>query len=143
MALWENVQTGNIFFLPSAKLVAQWRAADKIKVFQMSRGVGGLDRELTEDFLNRTEWYRQDRRPLFVYFDSPEDLAHKFKTLDFAQKRREIRAYMDKHEVEQLSKWREIFAEASQHNMSDHRVLRPRDVSLLRMEDAGSLTPDS
>lgn len=113
MTLWENVQIGNIFFLPSAKLVAHWRATDKIKVFQMSRGVGGLDRELTEDFLNRTEWYRQDRRPLFVYFDSPADLVVKFTTLDFEKKRKEIRAYMDRHEEEQLSKWKDLFAEAA------------------------------
>lgn len=110
MALWENVQMGNIFFLPSAKLLAKWRAEDRISVFQMSRGIS-LDRPLTEDFLNRTEWYRHDRRALFVYFDSLEEIVTKFRSLDFERKRKEMRAYMDKHEKDQLGKWKDLFAE--------------------------------
>jgi hypothetical protein len=132
MALWENMQMGNIFFLPAPKLVAQWRESKTISVFQMShcaeRGysVGScLDRPLTEDFLNRTEWYREDRHPLFVYFSSPEDLINKFRALDFDKKRQEIRSYMDKHEEEQLKKWNELFSELSQFspNAAD-RILR-------------------
>lgn len=110
MALWENVQMGNIFFLPTAKLLAQWRASNQIGLFQMSHGVS-LDRPLTEDFLNRTEWYREDRRALFVYFSSADDLAVKFRSLDFTKQRSEMRAYMDKHEAAQLSKWKDLFAE--------------------------------
>jgi len=127
MALWENAQVGNIFFLPAPKLVAHWRATNQISVFQMSHGMS-LDRPLTEDFLNMTEWYRQDRQPLFVYFDSPEDLVQKFRSLDFAKKRREIRAYMDKHEVEQLAKWKDLFAEVHKHAPTAARVLRREDV---------------
>lgn len=125
MALWENVQMGNIFFLPAPKLVAEWRTSNKISVFQMSHGIC-LDRPLTEDFLNRTEWYRQDRQPLFVYFSSPEDLIAKFRSLDYAKKRREMRAYMDKHEKEQMTKWKDLFAEV-QKSTPSARVLRHPD----------------
>lgn len=127
MALWENVQMGNIFFLPTSKLVAQWRASNQIGVFQMSRGLNEMSRPLTEAFLNRTEWYREDRHPLFVYFSSPEDLVAKFRSLDFGKKRREIRAYMDKHEKDQLAKWKDLFADISRQSPSA-RVFRPPDV---------------
>jgi len=127
MALWENVQIGNVFFLPSANLVAKWRASDQITVFQMSRSLNGMDRPLTEDFLNRTEWYRPDRRALFVYFNSPEDLVSKFRSLDFNKKRQEMRAYMDKHENQQLAKWKDLFAEVNQHAHTA-RVMRPPDM---------------
>jgi hypothetical protein len=132
MALWENVQMGNIFFLPTPNLLAKWRESNTINVFQMSRGIC-LDRPLTEDFLNRTEWYRQDRQALFVYFNSAEDLASKFRSLDFEQKRKEMRAYMDKHEETQLAKWRDLFSEVSKHSPSA-RMFRPPEHGLLLRE---------
>lgn len=110
MALWENVQIGNVFFLPTPELAMKLMRDRRSNYFQMSGGLD-LQRELTEDFLRRTEWWREDRRPLFEYFDSPEDLAHKFLHTDFAEKRRRMRKYMDDHEQAQLAKWRALFAE--------------------------------
>mmetsp|Transcript_97008 Transcript_97008/g.171539 ORF Transcript_97008/g.171539 Transcript_97008/m.171539 type:complete len:543 (-) Transcript_97008:13-1641(-) len=114
MSLWENAQLENVFFLPTPRLLVKWAASENFKtmkgLFQMSDHVS-LDRPLQEDFLNRTEWYREERWPLFIYFDSAEDLVHQFKTLDFENKRKQIREYMDRHAELQLDKWRELFKE--------------------------------
>merc|ERR1740129_1403065 len=114
MALWENAQAGNVFFLPSAKLMVTLYNEGQMQLFQMtdSKNWDSLNRPVTEAFLETTQWYRADRRPLFVYFDSLSDLVTSFRTLDFKAKRKQIREYMDRHEEEQLAKWKALFRKA-------------------------------
>ena len=100
MALFENIQLGLIYFVPSKKFIKE--LAQKPNFWFQNKDMGGID---------GSEWYLQENAPLFVYFDSWDDLVHKVETLDYEEKRKIVLAFAKEHTTTMLSRWENIFKE--------------------------------
>jgi len=108
LELWENARMGNVMFLPSASLLLDMMSSGKTLPMD-----GAFPR--TVDFLTqKSDWYRPEQQPLFVYFSSDVDLALQFTTLNYAAKREQMRNFMDGHEATQLKKWKELFQQVEE-----------------------------
>ena len=102
LALFEAIQLEITFFIPSLKFLKQIIHTD----------IGGLKRDgffwsppLREDVLTLSDWYCEDFRDAFVYFDSWEDLSKKVVELDVTLHKKVLRKIGDKHEMDMLKKW--------------------------------------
>jgi hypothetical protein len=100
LALWENVQNGLIYFIPSI-------------VF--ARKIPGYYFQDMSYFLKKeagfSEWYNPENARLFVYFDSWADLKQKIATLDFEAKRKEVLDCAQNHKKTMIERWSHLFSE--------------------------------
>lgn len=99
LALFEGFQLGVIYFIPSLKLIQQF---SRQKKFFWSP-------PLIHNCLHLSEWYNDEHKNLFVFFDSWADLKKKIATLDYAKKKEQIIEYGRKHRNETLNKWITLF----------------------------------
>ena len=60
---------------------------------------------LVRNALHLSEWYNDEHKKLFVFFDSWVDLKKKISTLNYQKKREEIIEFGRKHRNETLNKW--------------------------------------
>ncbi|MBY0109990.1 MAG: hypothetical protein K2X90_02660 [Candidatus Babeliaceae bacterium] len=88
LALFENIQYGLIYFIPSKKFVK--KLAQKTNFWFQDWHMNSLD---------YSEWYLEENAPLFVYFESWQDLKNKVKTLDYEKKREEILKFARNHTI--------------------------------------------
>ena len=106
MSLFEMLNVGVIFLLPSIELFIKWR--DEGRLAESYRVV---KRDLSCDEIRTlVDWYRHDLAHLFFYFDHVEDLlpGSEFmkKVLEGSQEKRAmIREYMDKHQETTIKVW--------------------------------------
>ena len=103
LALFEAIQLGVICFIPSISFLKQF----------IHTNIDGLKKDsffwsppLREDVLHLSEWYCEDFKEVFIYFDSWEDLKNKIKKLDFNKQKRLLKQIGKKHEKDTLKKWR-------------------------------------
>jgi hypothetical protein len=106
LALFENMQFGIPYCIPSKKFFK--------KLLQMPnywhQDQNFFDKK--ENFL-ASEWYSKEHQPLFIYFDSWEDLRQKTKTFDFAAHRLKIQKFAEKQKQTMLTRWKEVFDRAT------------------------------
>lgn len=95
LALFENIQRGVIHFVPSEKFILNNRHI----------------RHVTLSEFEWVEWYAQEHRGLFVYFDSWEDLAHKVRTTDYAALKKKNIEFGAQHRPTMLNRWAQVFGE--------------------------------
>ena len=55
-----------------------------------------------------SEWYCEENKDLFVYFDTWDDLQEKVKTIDFIKKTETILLFAKEHQDEMLGRWKQI-----------------------------------
>jgi len=100
LALWENVQNGLVYFIPSFNFIQTLITSSPHKYFFSNfRKNTGL----------YSEWYDPENRPLFVYFDSWDDLKYKILNTDFAKKKEEILLFTKNHTKIMLNRWQSLF----------------------------------
>lgn len=99
-SLWENLGYGNVYFIPSKSFLTHlifhtdwyyWEEKAKPTVLQS---------------IELAEWYQEDLRDCFVYFDDWEDLANQIDNIDILQKKAAIFSIVEKSNVENLGKWK-------------------------------------
>lgn len=102
LALFEGIQLGIIFFIPSLKFIK----------YLIHTNIDGEKKDsffwsppLREDVLYLSEWYCRDFKDALIYFDSWEDLKHKIKTLNFNKHKELLKNIGIKHEKNMLEKW--------------------------------------
>lgn len=100
LALFENLQLGIIYFIPSKKFLLELKK--NYKRFFWSR-------PFREDVIELSEWYLPEHNELFVYFDSWNDLKNKTNTINYSEKKEKIINFSQKHEKKILEKWKKIF----------------------------------
>jgi hypothetical protein len=100
LALFENIQYGFIHFVPS-KLFIQ-------KYHHSIRSIGDYHN------MHLCEWYCDEFKDLFVYFDSWDDLAQKIKTTDYKTLSTKIKIRAQAHRKEMLIRWKHVFDECRQ-----------------------------
>ena len=113
MALFENLNAGVLYVLPSKRLYLRWL---KEGTFIMKNGEQDKDRgrrEWTEKELTTyADWYRTDLSFLFFYFDELEDLApgsafRRMVEKNAKAKREIVKKYMTYHVGRTIEAWRQ------------------------------------
>lgn len=101
LALFEAIQLQTPFFIPSSNFLKNLihNNNDKIGDFFWSP-------PFIEDKLYLSEWYCEDFKDVFIYFDSWEDLKNKIYNIDYEKHKELLKNIGDKHENEMLEKWK-------------------------------------
>ncbi len=107
--LWENLSEGVVHFIPSKKFYAEQYKREFI-FFDWTKSNHVVNNLSVEEIFTYCEWYREDLVPLFVFFDSYEEIPHLLETTDFAAKREAILLWHSRHKEETLEKWRKVFS---------------------------------
>jgi hypothetical protein len=106
-SLYENLALENVYFLPTQQFLNTLRRERPDYFWD-----GGLAGEQRGDY-SLSEWYREENRPLFVYFSSFENLKDISDSPDFdsliAEKKRNIRVYKEWHYDKTLAQFQEVF----------------------------------
>jgi hypothetical protein len=61
--------------------------------------------------LTVSEWYLEENRELFIFFDSWEDLKIKINNTNYEEKTKKILEFAKNHEKIQLQKWNYVIQE--------------------------------
>lgn len=99
LALFENLQLGIPYFIPSAKFLKKLISLGNYFDSNMSY----------KDLFYLSEWYSPENAPLFIYFDSWKDLQRKIEKTDFSARREQLKIYARQHTELTLEKWRSVF----------------------------------
>lgn len=98
LALFEAFQLGIIYFIPSKKLMQELSR----------RGNFFWSPPFNRSLLHLSEWYSDEHKSLFVYFDTWEDLRKKVQTTNYDQKRNQVLDFGKKHKTQTLNKWKKL-----------------------------------
>lgn len=98
LALFENIQNGVPYFIPSKKFILQ--LAKRGNYFFMM---------LNRQTIKYSEWYAEENKELFTYFDSWKDLKEKIKKTDFPKLKTKITQFAQRHHDTMLNRWQTTF----------------------------------
>ncbi len=101
LALFENLQQGFIHFVPSEKFILENRSVP-IRYCTLSN-------------FHLCEWYSNEHRDLFVYFDSWADLKYKMDTLDYTALSEKTKRFAQQHRMTMIKRWQEVFYECEEY----------------------------
>ncbi len=107
--LWENLSEGIVHFIPSK----QFYASQYKKTFSFidwTKSTNPRNNLPIHEIFDHCEWYREDLVPLFVFFDSYEEIPHLLETTDFQAKKALISTFHRDHKQRSLEKWKEVFS---------------------------------
>jgi len=102
LALFENMQNGLIYFIPTKNFINKLRSK-KHYHYQNAYHFFNLNE-------NRySEWYCPEHKDLFVYFDSWQDLKHKIESTNYQELSKKIILFGEKHKYKMIEKWKLVF----------------------------------
>lgn len=107
LALFENINLGIPYFIPSRQFFLE--LASKPNYFHPE-----LSKLIVEKLFDDSEWYSPLREPLFIYFDSWDDLVKKVQETDFETQRQKVKHYAIQHREYTLKQWEEIIESLTQ-----------------------------
>jgi len=104
LAIFEGIQLRIIYFIPSLTFIKFLihTDIDKKDSFFWSP-------PLKEEILNISEWYCEEFKDVFIYFDSWDDLKYKIENLNYIRQKEILKNIGIKHEKEMLEKWKKYF----------------------------------
>jgi hypothetical protein len=106
-SLWENLGYYIIYFIPSKRFIKELIASESWYYWEEK------DRsQFLEESLDLSEWYIDENKCLFEYFDSWDELELKSKNItpDYLfEKKQIIKDFMMKNNEQNLIKWKDIF----------------------------------
>jgi hypothetical protein len=105
LALFENMQFGIPYFIPSKKFFRQFLEA----------GAFLPDPGFAIHHLEASEWYSPRHSALFTYFDSWEDLQYKIQHTDFTAWKARIQEHAKAVKTETIEKWKQVFQSAKRN----------------------------
>jgi hypothetical protein len=102
LALFEAIQMEIPYFIPSLSFIKEIIAnGEKKDSFFWSP-------PFIMDVLHLSEWYCDDWKEVFIYFDSWDDLKKKVESFDREGHKKTLRRMGDEHEECMLQKWRDL-----------------------------------
>jgi hypothetical protein len=107
-SLWENLGYYIIYFVPSKKFIKDLILNESWYYWEEKERIN-----LLEESIELAEWYIDENKDLFEYFDSWDDLEFKTKniTQDYLfEKKQKIQTFMMKNNEKNLIKWKHIFS---------------------------------
>ncbi len=102
LSLFENIRYGIPYFIPSVSFF-------KHLLTQPNYFHPNADQLLGDQLYQLSEWYCKKNEPIFIYFDSWEDLKHKIETCDYDAARAKIKAFAKEHQTQTLVQWKQLF----------------------------------
>jgi len=105
IALFENLQLGMPYFIPSSKFMLSLIKTDNL-YFQ--------NKDLLETYYRISEWYCKENRRNFVYFGSWPDLKRKSHVTNYQRLRQRISTFAKKHKLEMIVRWQQV---CHRHNL--------------------------
>ena len=105
LALFEAIQYGIIYFIPSLTFL---KYLINTNIDGLKKNIFFWSHPMVESKLDISEWYCKDFQDAFIYFDSWDDLKKKINELDFNKQKIILKNIADKHEKENLEKWKNI-----------------------------------
>ena len=99
IALFERIGLGMIHFIPSLNF---FLTLHKLPNFWFQTSI-------TLESIKLSEWYCDENKDVFVFFDSWEDLVQKIKNTNYDEKRKTILKFAKQHQEKQLNLWSIIF----------------------------------
>jgi len=98
LSLFESIQIGMIYFLPSLDFL-----------IELSRtGDFWFQPPFERNILMISEWYCEENKEVFVYFNSWADLQEKVTSTDYEEKKRQVLRFADAHKKTHLERWRRV-----------------------------------
>ncbi len=98
LALFENIQRGIVHFVPSLKFITNaLKQKEPIRYHSL-------------EHLELCEWYCDEYKDLFVYFDSWQDLVEKINTTNYLQMKQKILEAGVTHWYKNFELWEKIFS---------------------------------
>ena len=95
LAVFSNIRFGIPYFIPSLSFFKE--------LLRQPNYYHANSAQLIEDQRHElSEWYCKKNEPIFIYFDSWEDLKHKIETCDYAAARAKIKAFAKEHQAQTL-----------------------------------------
>ena len=88
------------YFIPSLTFIKQLAKNPKINFFWSP--------PLLVDMFHLSEWYCDEMKDIFIYFDSWDDLQHKILSFDREAHKKKLREFGDLHDAKMLQLWKEI-----------------------------------
>ena len=102
IALFENIKIGIPYFIPSKKFL-------KKLIFQGLYWHQNAEFLLEKNQIELSEWYSNENRKLFIYFDSWEDLKEKIKSCNYTSKKDSIKSFAQTQQKKSLLLWQNLF----------------------------------
>ncbi|HRN78500.1 MAG TPA: hypothetical protein PLU71_04625 [Candidatus Dependentiae bacterium] len=100
LALFENIQLGLPYFIPS-------------KTFMLNALRSGKawwpDQNYMYTYAHLSEWYNSDNQEYFIYFDSWQDLKNKIDATDFNMVHEKLKRLGQQHKKKVIKQWQEVF----------------------------------
>ena len=107
-SLWENLGYYIIYFIPSKRFIKELIASESWYYWEEK------DRsQFLEESVDLSEWYIDENKCLFEYFDSWDELELKAKNIThdyLCEKKQVIKDFMIKNNEQNLIKWKDIFS---------------------------------
>ncbi len=107
--LWENIHQGIIHFIPSKELYTSLYTEQKICFWDWTNPRNRTSNLPIEEVFANCDWYNEKLAPLFIFFDSFEDLKQKTENIDYAAKKEAIISFHKNHVLYCLNSWAPIF----------------------------------
>ncbi len=101
LSLFEAIQLGIIYFIPSLDFILELSRENEWKFFWSP--------PYKRNKLHESEWYCKENKNLFIYFSSWNDLKLKVNNIDYNVKKNYIKNFGINHNKQMLEKWKNAF----------------------------------
>lgn len=101
IVFFERIQLGLVTFIPTIRFL--------MELFQTGNGwFQPPFHPHFPDTLKISEWYCDEHKDIFVFFDSWEDLVDKVRNTNYEEMTKKVLDFAKQHEVDTLSRWKSI-----------------------------------
>ena len=100
LSLFESIQLGIIYFIPSLSF---------LKKLSTRNGRFFWSPPYLDKHLCQSEWYSEEHKDVFVYFNSFADLKSKILTTNYEEKKKYLLDFGKQHNKEMLNRWKKVF----------------------------------
>uniref|UniRef100_A0A6C0HMY1 Methyltransferase FkbM domain-containing protein n=1 Tax=viral metagenome TaxID=1070528 RepID=A0A6C0HMY1_9ZZZZ len=108
IALFERIQHGMVTFIPTVRFLMELFTIGAPKGWFQPPFHSYTPEYFQPELLTLSEWYCEENKELFVYFDTWNDLQEKVKTTDFIKKTETILLFAKEHQDEMLGRWKKV-----------------------------------
>jgi hypothetical protein len=103
IALFENIQRGIVHFVPRPSFIRRLAA--------QGHPIRDMMQLIARGPYQYCEWYREEFKDIFVYFDSWEELKEKMENINYGAMRTKIKQQAQTLRKKTLDAWRQLFTE--------------------------------
>lgn len=107
--LYENLSLGVVHFIPTKRFYKQMYMNKQVTFFDWTNPMRRNDNIPIEEIFAHCEWYNDEYKDLFVFFDNFQELASLVKKTDYAKMKEIIMKKYHVHKKKTLSQWDKVF----------------------------------